>query len=660
MCSRLTEFAILFLVGMLTAFTPKQAEAQYSKEEIAKGQAVTRSVKGAEQAYYDRKYDLAGKNIRKGINQLHEAMKSENDQFRAALEKLATRLDRVHLRVEMEGISLPPFRLDRLVDEDDQFSGTMFSTSDTSPTSKTPPKPPTPAPSDPTMAGTLVSFTRQVAPILNRRCGRCHVQTRRGKFSLASYSDLMKGPPEGVVVFPEDIIGSRLLETIETGDMPRGGGRVSETELKTLKDWVLQGAKFDGNDPNASIAGATATAPATSPTPMTPTVKQASGDETISFVSQIAPLLVDNCTGCHIDAMQVRGGLRMDTFTRLMRGGDSGAIVTPGQGEASLLVKKLRGTAADGDRMPAGGRPALSDDSIALVSKWIDEGATIDGDPEAPVKVLSRLAWVSRATSAQVTKRRAELATKNFALANSSVTPTQHNTEHFRLVGTSSQETIELVGRIAERHLKTAKSIAKPKNGSTAEDYFHGKSTIFVMPKRYDYSEFTKMVEQRSVPTDWTSHWHSDGEDAYVVAVGSDRDTDEDLEARLLSPVVSLAVATRGVDIPRWFAEGLGGAISLQQNAKSRSEQEKLRMRAVEAASSVKKAQDFLNDRLTPEQSDSFGASLALSMLDRGRRKSLDACFRSLAEGKPFDEAFFNGFGMTPVVYIDQFLQFMR
>ena len=66
-----------------------------------------------------------------------------------------------------------------------------------------------------------------------------------------------------------------------------------------------------------------------------PTVKMATGDETVSFAADVAPLLVANCSGCHIEAMQDKGGFRMDTFAQLLRGGDSGEVVTPGKGSES-------------------------------------------------------------------------------------------------------------------------------------------------------------------------------------------------------------------------------------------------------------------------------------------------------------------------------------
>lgn len=636
-----TQASAILLAATFSLPAGVSPAAELDRRQRAIVNTIGATITRAGKEYFEGDYESSANEIRKALDQVERAVDQGSPDLYDAISSHIDKISRAHALLELEGVSLPPFKRP-------ERPNAMAD-----PNATTDPD----APSDEPMAEGI-SFSKDVAPILASRCGQCHVQGSRGGFSLASYAALMKGPAEGVVVFAGDVIGSRLIETIETGDMPRGGGRVAPDELKTLKDWILQGAKFDGTDPNQNIAAATPTPEPAAPEP-TPMINRSTGKETVSFSTDIAPLLVDNCNGCHIDAMQNRGGLRLDTFAQMMRGGDSGAIITPGRGEASLLVQKLRGTAADGARMPAGGRPALADDSIALISKWIDEGATIDADPDQPVKVISRLAWASRATSSELSQRRAELADRNLALAFPSGQMSEHTTDHFRVVGTASAATLELVGRLAENHLDTAKSLARTKSGG-AEDYFRGRATLFVLPKRYDYSEFAKMVEQRNLPSDWSAHWEFDGVDAYVATVATDREDEEAIESRLLSPIVSLAVATRGNGVPRWFAEGLGVATSLQQNAKSRQDKEKLAALAGQAANSVKDAKAFLQNRLTPEQSDSFGAALAMSMLDRNRRKSLESTLRTLGEGKSFDEAFVSGFGVTPTVYIDQFLQFAR
>ena len=88
----------------------------------------------------------------------------------------------------------------------------------------------------------------------------------------------------------------------------------------------------------------------------------------ISYTETIEPLL-SSCTGCHGGS----SGLSLSTYTSLMIGGNSGAVVTPGDGSGSRLVKKLRGTAS-GDRMPLGG-VYWNDTNINLIETWINEGA---------------------------------------------------------------------------------------------------------------------------------------------------------------------------------------------------------------------------------------------------------------------------------------------
>src|SRR5690349_7904396 len=73
-----------------------------------------------------------------------------------------------------------------------------------------------------------ISFVRDVAPILNARCGGCHVRGRRGMFSMATYESLMAGPPAGKVVFPGNVPGSDLIVKVEDKEMPPNGGGIPD------------------------------------------------------------------------------------------------------------------------------------------------------------------------------------------------------------------------------------------------------------------------------------------------------------------------------------------------------------------------------------------------------------------------------------------------
>ncbi len=367
--------------------------ADLSKQEkkiVADIQALIRT---AGKGYSVGEYERAGQAVREAIKQVQSAVNSGSPELYDALQPSLARISRAHTLLEFEGVTLPPFRRpDRPESGPARSKDAESKPATKSEPAKLRPRKTRPKPTVPPSPPDPISFSKTVAPILVNRCGRCHVADSKGKFSMATFNALMKGPPEGVVIFAGDSVGSRLIETIESGDMPRGGGKVAPAELATLKAWIESGAKFDGSEPDAPIDGKAMPVPPTNnPRPV---VRKATGKETVSFAKDVAPLLIENCNGCHLDAMTTRGGLRMDTFAQLLRGGDSGSIIQSGNAEASLLIKKLRGT--EGQRMPAGGRPPLSEESIQLIATWIDEGATLDGASESqPLTVISQLAWAT-------------------------------------------------------------------------------------------------------------------------------------------------------------------------------------------------------------------------------------------------------------------------
>jgi hypothetical protein len=93
----------------------------------------------------------------------------------------------------------------------------------------------------------------------------------------------------------------------------------------------------------------------------------------ISFTNDVFPIFVSaGCTSCH-------GGtnsLFVDTYAHLMSGtSQHGPVVTAGNGEGSVIIKKLRGTASFGGRMPASGPPYLDNATIDKISLWITQGA---------------------------------------------------------------------------------------------------------------------------------------------------------------------------------------------------------------------------------------------------------------------------------------------
>ncbi|HWY86968.1 MAG TPA: PSD1 and planctomycete cytochrome C domain-containing protein, partial [Gemmataceae bacterium] len=88
------------------------------------------------------------------------------------------------------------------------------------------------------------------------------------------------------------------------------------------------------------------------------------------FEKRIRPLLAANCYQCH-GPEKKRAGLTLGTLEGILKGGDRGPAITPGNPDQSLLIRAVY---YDGDpRMPPKGR--LSEEQIADLVAWVKMGA---------------------------------------------------------------------------------------------------------------------------------------------------------------------------------------------------------------------------------------------------------------------------------------------
>ncbi|MBC8290633.1 MAG: hypothetical protein H8E37_09990 [Planctomycetes bacterium] len=107
-------------------------------------------------------------------------------------------------------------------------------------------------------ASAKIRFLRDVAPILNRRCTGCHGPRKtEGGYRLHAFANLMTageseespvvaGKPQASEIF------RRLIETDENLRMPQLDDSLSAEEIALIRNWIEQGAKFDGSDAKAS------------------------------------------------------------------------------------------------------------------------------------------------------------------------------------------------------------------------------------------------------------------------------------------------------------------------------------------------------------------------------------------------------------------------
>ena len=88
------------------------------------------------------------------------------------------------------------------------------------------------------------------------------------------------------------------------------------------------------------------------------------------FETQVKPVLRSNCLACHRQEGR-NSGLALDSRKEALAGGNRGPAIEPGKPDESLLIRAVE---QKGDlKMPPGRK--LKDDQIAVLRKWIEQGA---------------------------------------------------------------------------------------------------------------------------------------------------------------------------------------------------------------------------------------------------------------------------------------------
>lgn len=201
-------------------------------------------------------------------------------------------------------------------------------------------------------AADAVDFKKQVKPILEVNCLKCHGPEKpKGKLSLVTRADALKGGENGPALVPNDPAKSPLYTstTVPKDDdkaMPPKGDRLTAAQQATLKAWIEQGAPWPDN---LRLAQA----------------------ERVDFVKQIQPIFEVNCVSCHHEG-HAKGDLRMDVKAEFFKSKD----IVPGDADASKVYTSTALPADHDDLMPPKkkGGP-LPKQQIELIRDWINQGA---------------------------------------------------------------------------------------------------------------------------------------------------------------------------------------------------------------------------------------------------------------------------------------------
>jgi len=87
-----------------------------------------------------------------------------------------------------------------------------------------------------------IDFVREVKPILELRCVRCHNSETAMKHLRLDRKDRAM-----LVIVPKKPEDSRLFLAAQSGYMPPGGPKLPASEMEILRKWIAEGARWPKN-----------------------------------------------------------------------------------------------------------------------------------------------------------------------------------------------------------------------------------------------------------------------------------------------------------------------------------------------------------------------------------------------------------------------------
>jgi hypothetical protein len=98
----------------------------------------------------------------------------------------------------------------------------------------------------------------------------------------------------------------------------------------------------------------------------------------VTYASDIKPIFEKSCVRCH-DGEKPKAKLRLDSLAGVLKGGEDGKMVLPGNSAGSILVHNIAHAGDPDDYMPPpknkAGIAPLAKEQVGLIRAWIDQGA---------------------------------------------------------------------------------------------------------------------------------------------------------------------------------------------------------------------------------------------------------------------------------------------
>lgn len=93
----------------------------------------------------------------------------------------------------------------------------------------------------------------------------------------------------------------------------------------------------------------------------------------LSYRLNVKPVVDRKCSGCHVNGGHA-GGLQLDSFDALMKGGDDGSVVALGNPSMSMISKAVH---YDNTTLQMPPKAKLSGEDIATIDRWIEQSANL-------------------------------------------------------------------------------------------------------------------------------------------------------------------------------------------------------------------------------------------------------------------------------------------
>ncbi len=95
-----------------------------------------------------------------------------------------------------------------------------------------------------------------------------------------------------------------------------------------------------------------------------------------AFELAVLPIIKEKCQNCHNDKKS-KGGLNLTDVSKILKGGKNGPLWKVGDALNSHIIERANLPLDDKKHMPPKGKPQLTKEEMAILSAWINEGASI-------------------------------------------------------------------------------------------------------------------------------------------------------------------------------------------------------------------------------------------------------------------------------------------